>query len=70
MGAYDAWNVETNILNYENEIISLPAEFHFKKTCLGLHHNGSNFSGMHMVKESITSKQKTQISKYMFMIFG
>ena len=29
MGAYDTWNVEINILVYENEMFSLPAEFHF-----------------------------------------
>ena len=29
MGACDTWNVETNILVYENEMFSLPAEFHF-----------------------------------------
>ena len=26
----DTWNVEINILVYENEIFSLPGEFHFK----------------------------------------
>ena len=29
MGACDTWNVEINILVYENEMFSLPAEFHF-----------------------------------------
>ena len=29
MGACDTWNVEINILVYENETFSLPAEFHF-----------------------------------------
>ena len=29
MGACDTWNVEANILVYENERFSLPAEFHF-----------------------------------------
>ena len=29
MGASDTWNVEINILAYENEMFSLPAEFHF-----------------------------------------
>ena len=28
MGAYDTWNVEINTLVYENEMFSLPAEFH------------------------------------------
>ena len=27
-GACDTWNVEINILVYENEMFSLPAEFH------------------------------------------
>ena len=30
MGACDTWNVEINILVYENEMFPLPAEFHFK----------------------------------------
>ena len=59
MGACDSWNVEASILVCENEMISLPAEFHFKKNCLGLHHSGSNFFGMHIVTESLTSKQNT-----------
>ena len=29
MGACDTWNVEINILGYENEVFSLPAEFQF-----------------------------------------
>ena len=29
MGACDTWNVEINISVYENEMFSLPAEFHF-----------------------------------------
>ena len=29
MGACDTWNVEINILVYENEMFSLPAEFDF-----------------------------------------
>ena len=29
MGACDTSNVEINILVYENEMFSLPAEFHF-----------------------------------------
>ena len=29
MGACDTWNIEINILVYENEMFSLPAEFHF-----------------------------------------
>ena len=29
MGECNAWNVEINILVYQNEIFSLPAEFHF-----------------------------------------
>ena len=29
MGACDTWNIETNVLVYENETFSLPAEFHF-----------------------------------------
>ena len=29
MSAFDAWNVEINILAHETEMISLPAEFHF-----------------------------------------
>ena len=29
MGAWDTWNVEINILVYEDEMFSLPAEFHF-----------------------------------------
>ena len=29
MGACDTWNVEINILVYENEMFSWPAEFHF-----------------------------------------
>ena len=29
MGAFDTWNVEINILVYENEIFWLPVEFHF-----------------------------------------
>ena len=31
MGACDTWNVDMNILVYENEIFSLPEEFHFNK---------------------------------------
>ena len=31
MGVCDTWNVETNILVYENEMFSLPAESHFIK---------------------------------------
>ena len=31
MGACDTWNVEINILLYENEMFSLPAEFSFNK---------------------------------------
>ena len=27
MGAWDTWNVEVDILVYENEMFSLPAEF-------------------------------------------
>ena len=30
MGACDTWNVEINVLIYENEMFSLPAQFHFK----------------------------------------
>ena len=29
MGTCDIWNVEINILVYESEMFSLPAEFHF-----------------------------------------
>ena len=29
MGACDTWKVETNILVDENEMFSLPVEFHF-----------------------------------------
>ena len=29
MGVCDTWNVEINILVYENEMFSLPAEFYF-----------------------------------------
>ena len=29
MGAHESWNVEINILVYENEMFSLTAEFHF-----------------------------------------
>ena len=29
MGACDTWNVEISILVYENELFSLPEEFHF-----------------------------------------
>ena len=29
MGACDTWNVEINILVYENEMFPLPAEFQF-----------------------------------------
>ena len=31
MGAWDTWNVEINILVYENEMFLLPAEFQFTK---------------------------------------
>ena len=31
MGACYTWNFEVNILVYENEMFSLPAEFHFNK---------------------------------------
>ena len=31
MGAFDTWNVEINILVYENEIFWLPVEFHFNE---------------------------------------
>ena len=34
MGACDTWNVEINILVYENETFSLPAEFHFNEGVL------------------------------------
>ena len=34
MGACDTWNVEIKFLVYENEMFSLPAEFHFNKTYL------------------------------------
>ena len=30
MGACDIWNIEVNIVVYENEMFWLPAEFHFK----------------------------------------
>ena len=29
MDASDTWNVEINILAYENEMFSLPTDFHF-----------------------------------------
>ena len=34
MGACDTWNVEINILVYENEMFLLPAEFHFNNLML------------------------------------
>ena len=37
MGACDTWNVEINILVYENEMFSLPAEFHFKPDYVMVH---------------------------------
>ena len=34
MGACDTWNVEKKFLIDENEMFSLPAEFHFNKNNL------------------------------------
>ena len=32
MGTWNTWKVEINILVYENEMFSLPAEFHFNNS--------------------------------------
>ena len=43
MVACDTWNVEINILVYENEMFSLPAEFHFFDFVSVLPFNGALF---------------------------
>ena len=42
MGAYGSWNVEINISVYENEMFSLPAEFHFNNINNNNNNNKNN----------------------------
>ena len=50
MGAFDTWSVEINISANENEMFSLPAEFHFKKN-RDLHLMVSPLSGSMLMQE-------------------
>ena len=44
MGACDTWNVEINILVYENEMFSLPAEFHFNSWAYSEEYSSNYFT--------------------------
>ena len=62
MGACDTWNVEINILVYENEMFSLPAEFHFnnfKMKCeTHAHAYGIVFEIENVFKSEMKKKKK------------
>ena len=62
MSACDTWNVELGILVYENELFSLPAEFHFNNWYFIDGIKCIRGGSCHAIHQYATSKNKCMIN--------